>query len=411
MRKLGSRPLISAAFALVAIASLLLAASAQADTRMFRTSFTTYGAQGTQPGGLTPSLSSAPCGHATAPCPAASEGTTTPVAKFTIPPNALVSTYYTYSYTGYAGYTSLTTVSSYNGRGRFSPNAGPSAYSRVYFPTTGLNKAPHKASGNPATPTTTFGGQLDFSRAGSIQITPGVNRFGGTLQFLYGPSSLFKQKINTATGYYSKATGSFYCQLSKGSGAGARSGPLQACTLSGTSKAGVIGSSGMVTRKKYTSLGIVPIKTTGGVNNLTYKAYYLSLIAPLTTGKVYAQNPLNYKNQKFTATGYDSTFSTGTTRSFMYTNYNYNTTGTGTTTTTTTSTKQLTGITRISSMIRPRLRHTYLNSNDPPIAPSTNFQAARMFGLRVFFLPEPGGMLLIGAGVLGLASLTLLRRR
>lgn len=417
----------------------LLTEPAAAGKAMFRQQFTSFGAMGTSPGVVIPSVSAQACGEAGQTlCGAASLGATTPVAKFTWPAGQF-PTYYTYSYTGYVGYTSLSTISSYQGKASFAPNNpyGPQNLvkltktdtsmvhatgtttntntnktyymgHRMVFPTTGGNPGKNLGAGNPVTPTTTFAMAFDEDRAGSARITPGPNKFGGTLQFIFGPNALFKQKIRTLTGYYSRATGSFYCQMTDGAGPGARNGPLQACTLSDEVKIGVIGSSGMVTRHKYTSLGVVPIKTSLGVNNLTYKNYYLSTFAPFSTGMLFAQNPLNYKNQKFTATGYNKQFSPATSKVFTYTNTNLTTKGM---TTKTTTMKTLMGITRITSLVRPRLRHTFERSNEPAGGISTPFQAARLLGLKVYFLPEPGGMLLIGAGMLGLAGLSILRRR
>jgi hypothetical protein len=408
MKPHGLRRSILLVAAFVVAGAGLLAEPASADQALFRLQYKFYGAKGTVTSPAKPSVGQPACGAIGAYCPALEVGTTTPAAKFTIAPKAFYS-YSTYSYTGYAGYTSLTTLSSWNGKGQFAPSNPnlPTAYHRMVFPTTGGNPGKNPGSGYPVTATTTFGGAFDKNRAGSAKLTPGPNRFGGTIKFIFDPSSIFKQKIRTLTGYYSKATGSFYCQATAGSGPGARNGPLQPCASSDLSKVGVIGSSGMVSRKKYTSLGYVPIMTTMGVNALTYKAYYLSTFAPWTTGMIYAQNPLNYKNQKFTQTGYDKKFSVPTTRTFTYTNYNTTTAGT----TTTTTMKTLMGITRITSMVRPRLRHTYLQSNNPLGAVTTPYQSARLWGLRVFQLPEPGGLVLLGAGILGLAGLSILRRR
>ncbi len=427
MKTLRLRCLMSGVVAFVGVTGLL-SEPAAAGKAMFRHSFRFFGAMGTSTTGIRPPLTTKACGEAGAYCGAAYVGATSPAAKFTWSAGAF-QTYYTYSYTGYVGYTSLSTISSYNGKAQFSPNNPYGATAtqtfmktttegtvtnmftyngfRMVFPTMGGNPGKNLGGGAPVTATTTFGGAFDEDRAGSAKITPGPNRFGGTLQFLFGPDSLFKQKIRTQTGYYSKATGSFYCQMTQGAGPGARNGPLQACTLSDESKVGVIGSSGMVTRKKYTGLGTNPIKTSLGANNLTYKAYYLSTFAPWSTGMVYAQNPLNYKNQKFTATGYDKKFTPPTTKNITYTVYN--TTPIGTTTDTTM--KTLMGITRITSLVRPRLRHTYTRSNQPAGGVDTPFQAARLWGIRVYFLPEPGAMLLLGAGMLGLAGLSILRRR
>jgi hypothetical protein len=49
---------------------------------------------------------------------------------------------------------------------------------------------------------------------------------------------------------------------------------------------------------------------------------------------------------------------------------------------------------------------------DPAVDPVTNiWTAVRLWRLTVFFLPEPGGMLLLGAGLGCLTVLHRLRRR
>jgi hypothetical protein len=59
-------------------------------------------------------------------------------------------------------------------------------------------------------------------------------------------------------------------------------------------------------------------------------------------------------------------------------------------------------------MVRPRLIHTYT----VPLAPiTTNWQVARMWRLKVFFLPEPAGLLMLGAGIAALLGLSRIRRR
>src|SRR5262245_40539134 len=95
--------------------------------------------------------------------------------------------------------------SSVNGKGRFGVGgpskpgayAGPTMTTTAVFPTTMGNNlpfapvknhtamsmytfmdpAPNSGMGNPVTPTTAHGGRYDFSRGGSIQITPGANKF------------------------------------------------------------------------------------------------------------------------------------------------------------------------------------------------------------------------------------------
>jgi hypothetical protein len=63
-------------------------------------------------------------------------------------------------------------------------------------------------------------------------------------------------------------------------------------------------------------------------------------------------------------------------------------------------------------MVRPRLIHTYTVPLDPTTDPITNTrQLARLWTMKVFFLPEPAGMLLLGVGIAAVLGLSCMRRR
>jgi hypothetical protein len=81
-------------------------------------------------------------------------------------------------------------------------------------------------------------------------------------------------------------------------------------------------------------------------------------------------------------------------------------------TTITVTTKQyLYGVGRVVSMVRPRLIHTYTVPLDPGDPITNTRQVARLWRLTVFFVPEPAGMLLLGAGAAALLGLSRMRRR
>ncbi len=70
------------------------------------------------------------------------------------------------------------------------------------------------------------------------------------------------------------------------------------------------------------------------------------------------------------------------------------------TTTTYTWKQYMFSVRRVVSMVRPRLIHTYKVPLDPTTDPiTTNWQAARLWRLKVFFVPEPAGMLMLGTGL------------
>jgi hypothetical protein len=141
-------------------------------------------------------------------------GATPTAPRFTVPQSHLKDTTFHFACTaGYCpnGYPESKAWYSYwNLKGDFRPNNphGASTTTTIRFNTTMLDRSePPHASGEPVTPTTTFGGRYDFSRAGSIKITPGPNRFSGTMRFFYGPNHRFYQLLTLSSPYISKAYG------------------------------------------------------------------------------------------------------------------------------------------------------------------------------------------------------------
>ena len=121
------------------------------------------------------------------------------------------------------GYTTLSYWSYYNGPGKFGPNNGATGPTRIVFPTTMGNPYPTYTStyqkwingnygdGNPVTPTTTFSGLYDMSRGGSITVTPGPRRFGGTFRLFYGPNAGWYQYVYYFAPAFYKAYGDYIC--------------------------------------------------------------------------------------------------------------------------------------------------------------------------------------------------------
>jgi hypothetical protein len=63
-------------------------------------------------------------------------------------------------------------------------------------------------------------------------------------------------------------------------------------------------------------------------------------------------------------------------------------------------------------MARPKLVHDYNVPLDSDSDPITNIlQAARLHTMKIFFLPEPAGTLLLGVGIATLLGLSCIRRR
>jgi hypothetical protein len=292
-----------------------------------------------------------------------------------------------YASTAFPGYTSFSYVTYINGEGRFRPN-------NPYGATTTTDVV------HTAATTATFSNLFNFSRSGTIHVEPGGNKFGGTMRFLYAPTSLFYQYIFAFAPLYFKAYGSFGCW---------RAGIT--CTEGFETEIGEATSSGMVSRFLLTP-AMNAKQTTGGtpMNFVASKNYYLHLLAPWTTGQASVYNQLSTYLIRPVLTGFDKLYGgvaqtitrTYTTASYMGTkvNYSYMTTK-----------QYLDNVTRVVSLVRPRITQTYQVpriQSDPII---TNFQAARTWTMNVFFLPEPGALMMLGTAVAGLAGLAYLRRR
>jgi hypothetical protein len=342
--------------------------------------------------------------------------------------------------TRWPGYTKTTLVSYYNGPGKFGPNNGATGPTRIVFPTTMGNPYPTYTStyqkwingndgdGNPVTPTTTFGGLYDMSRGGSITVTPGPRRFGGTFRMFHGPNAGWYQRISRFSPAIYKAYGDYIC-LDEGkfgctpstfvSDIGDTTAWYQATwyllTQSGKAKA----------TTPTTPYGKAPTPY-GNASFLTGMRRYLNLIHPWTTGFAKVHNakgsPPGWTRRGHTispaaitpqAQGYDTSLGGA---DITVTHYGWNARWNrtlSTITTTTRTTKQyLYGVGRVVSMVRPRLIHTYRVPVDPSVDPIENTrQLARLWRLKVFFVPEPAGMLLLGAGVTILLGLSRMRRR
>jgi hypothetical protein len=165
----------------------------------------------------------------------------------------------------------------------------------------------------------------------------------------------------------------------------------------------------------------------GNASFITGMRRYLNLIHPWTTGFAKVHNAKGSPAKRLPgvgtispavitpqAKGYDIDLYGATKVTVTRTVWNqfWNRTLSTLTTTTRTNKQYLHGVGRVVSMVRPRLIHDYNVPLDPSVDPITNIrQAARMWRLKVFFLPEPAGMLLLGAGVAVLLGLSRMRRR
>jgi hypothetical protein len=332
--------------------------------------------------------------------------------------------------TGWPGYTTYTYADYYNGPGKFGPNNGATAPVRLVFPTTGNNPVPtyngtmmewtggNYGLGNPVTPTTTFSGRYDISRGGSINVTPGPRRFGGTFRLFHRPNAGFYQFIYYFTPVIYKAYGDYICFDEGKFG----------CTPST-----FVSSIGDITQiyafyrylltANEAAKAITPTVEGSGLwptenGNASYIVgvqRYLNHIHPWTTGYAKVHNPkgpqrvitpretgYDFKPPSYIPTLTVTRYSRRQVWNSYYSSSSYYTT---------TSRQYLYNVGRIVSMVRPRLIHTYRVPAEPGDPISNTWNVARMWELKVFFLPEPAGLLLLGAGVVALLGLSRMRRR
>jgi hypothetical protein len=433
----------------VGAGSLLVAGSALADTALFRVERKFYGAPFpgvTTPGGagvyerfIDPYYVDFSWGAFLYPPATAIVEPGNPIGgAFTLPTG--FSEYVGYDSvtpnTRFPGYTTTSSQHYYNGPGRFGPSNPHAATmtTRIVFPTTMGNPTPNFGSGNPVTATTTFDGRYDFSRAGSIHVIPGPRRFGGTMQLFHGPWAYFRQYIYYFTPALYWAVGSFKCQDPLG----------VTCTPSVVSSIGDITASVMVTRFLLTESGKTKATTPislgpgtfptqyGNASYIATKTYFLHTIHPWTTGFASAHNPLETPTPITPQLqGYDiSLGGADITVTHTHTAAMFNSTLSTVTYSQHTYKQYLKGVTRVVSMVRPRLVHRYASNLISPGARTCQVgwrnwsrrtlgrsdiagcaQAARLFTMKVFFLPEPTGLLLLGVGIAALLGLSRMRRR
>ena len=356
--------------------------------------------------------------------------------KFTLPTGFInvAGTFTITPKTGWPGYTTITKYDYYNGPGVFEANHGATGPTRVVFPTTLGNPYPTYTStyqkwingndgdGSPVTPTTTFDGRYDMSRGGSITVTPGPRRFGGTFRLFHGPNARWEQYVYYFSPILYEASGHYLC-LDEGK-FGCTPGTFKSSIGDTTAQYQatwylLTGWSGPRATTPTTPYGKAPTPN-GNASYLTGMRRYLNLIHPWTTGfaKVHNAKGSGWRAADLEpitpqAQGYDISLGGA---DITVTHYSWrqvwNSYYSSSSTYTTTAKQYLHGVRRVVSMVRPRLVHTYRVPLDPSVDPIANIrQLARLHTMKVFFLPEPGGMLLLGAGIAVLLGLSRIRRR
>jgi hypothetical protein len=248
----------------------------------------------------------------------------------------------------------------WNARGVFQPNFGPSSTQTIRFDTTMGNPWPPPWTGEPVSPTTLFSGNYDFSRSGTIRIIPGVNRFGGTLRMLAGANHM---NFRTYTGHN---------LLARQYGAGTRL--IAADWTTG-----------------WTTMHAIPTAYRFKMTGDYYKQKIVFSTTRLDTGWPWSKAAFT------TGTVVCSAHITTLSHSKTLHDSGYDN-------------RTAMGLYGIISLVRPRLVHSYVVPHDPnlPIRKERTF--ARIDRVTIHFLPEPGSMAMLAAGLMALMSLSVFRR-
>ena len=404
----------------VVTAPLLVATQAEAANGLFRmkriwwggtpitsTTTTPQGATNMFPGVPDPYISvqyhPRPAGPNKAAAAAVTVGNNTllPAPNFTAPSKFIVDyTYYGKCVPGTCapGYPQSKAWYSYwNLNGSFRPNnsrfGGAATATTVRFATTNP-QIPPMNQGNPVTPTTTpcvgdgtvgggcgylahdlgtrmagdkisfVDGKYDFSRAGSIMVTPGTNRFGGTMHFFYGPNHVYYQLISINSPHFSKAYGP----------------QMDVRDPDANTVLGSVQYGGPFNIYRLTPGNLYRL-TTGPPDYGYYSRrnpYFYTLL-PFTTGMVSVWEPFGVNSAYFTLTGYDN--------------------------------RTALGLNGNISMIRARLVHTYSVPRDPSDPIEMTWASGSAWQMTFHFLPEPGSTVMMASGLVVLAGLYRLRRR
>jgi hypothetical protein len=222
-----------------------------------------------------------------------------------------------------------------------------------------------------ASTTTRSGAQYSSSRSGTFVITPGVNRFGGTMRFFSGPQYYYEGKAERpSAGKYARYRWNAIRTRSN------NGNPPTRNSITGHQ------SLGQTLTYGSTQLTHSTLQTASGAW-VQYQYWGFSTIVPWTTGMVTVRQPNGpYASSptSIVATGSDTRTRTASG-----------------------------GLTGMLSLVQPFLYHNYPDASGSLSAAPTHL--AFMRRLTLTFLPEPSGGVLLMLGIVGVGVLYRLRRK
>jgi hypothetical protein len=260
--------------------------------------------------------------------------------------------------------------------------------------------------------TAQFGGQFTTSRGGSIMITPGGNKFGGTLRWFNGPNAFSYQRVSKFSPTWFRFTGGYppvsqqttadvpieigYVKKSRTGKSFRLTNPTHLLVdLLGTTTEGddskpctdtamtpAVRVFPPLSQQAATMSGGTQMNypTDAGCSYYVKTGNYIRTGGPYTTGMIVNWDPNGSFSTKQTTTGYDN-------RTAMGLNGNI-------------------------SLVQPRLLHIYTKQPDSKGGESLLiWSSSRPRKMMFTFLPEPAGIAMLAAGFATLLGLHRLRRR
>ena len=222
------------------------------------------------------------------------------------------------------------------------------------------------------TNTTRSANNYAFDRGGTMKITPGVNRFGGTMRFYFAPNAYYYQgKAYLSPGYAHYRWNAVRTKTNNGNSStrnqhGYAYTDPQRGPVSGIPQTYTYGS----TQQTHTSL-----QTASG-QPVKYQFWAFSSIVPWTTGMVEVDQSLGYYVTALQATGSDN--------------------------------RSAAGLSGTLSLVQPLQFHNYRTSAGE--AHTSPYHTSWIRQARIGFLPEPGAIALLGVGLLGVGGLYRIRK-